>query len=88
MEAKKDVKLTGVVTQEGCPMDAAQMECTGYVLTADKGGARYMISKTETSSKLLAKVKTKTRVKVTGDVAGKDGHAILKVTSFKVSGNA
>jgi hypothetical protein len=88
IEEKKDVQLTGVVTQEGCPVDAAEMGCTGYVLTADNGGEKYMIQKTDAAEKLLSKVKAKSRVKVTGDVAAKGAQATLKVTKFKVGGNA
>jgi hypothetical protein len=85
---QKNVVLTGVISQEGCPMEAADMACTGYVLTADKNAGKYMIGKNEAAEKMLAKVKNKGRVTVTGDVSAKEGKALLKVAKYKPAGNA
>ena len=85
---QKDVQLTGVVTQEGCPQEAEGMGCTGYVLTADNNKGRYMIYKSDTGTKLISKVKKSARVQVKGDVLDQDGRAMLNVTTFKVVGNA
>lgn len=86
---QKDVVLTGVVTQEGCPQDAEAMSCTGYVLTADNNKGRFMITKGDVAKKLVKKAeKGATRVQVKGDVLDQDGRPMLHVATFKVMGNA
>ena len=86
---QKDVVLTGVVTQEGCPQDAEAMSCTGYVLTADNNKGRFMIFKSDVGQKLVKKAEKKaTRVQVKGDVLDQDGKAMLHVATFKMVGSA
>ncbi|MBI5497719.1 MAG: hypothetical protein HY904_22115 [Deltaproteobacteria bacterium] len=85
---KKDVVLTGVVTQEGCPMDAAEKGCTGYVVTTAKGD-KFMIVKSAQSDKLLKGLKAGSKVELKGDVLDSgDGHAMVHVVQYKVAGNA
>lgn len=88
VQDQKNVQLTGVVSQEGCPMEASEIQCTGYVLTADKGGGKYMIRKNDVADKMLTQVKAKAKVKVKGDVINHQGRATFSVSTFKVGGNA
>ncbi|MEW5853404.1 MAG: hypothetical protein AB2A00_31805 [Myxococcota bacterium] len=83
----KQLTLTGVVMEEGCPMEAKEMGCTGRVLVLEDGG-KYMIMKNKGSEKMIAAVKQNTKVTVKADVVEKNGHTMVRIKSFKPVANS
>jgi hypothetical protein len=95
-EPGKAVTLVGMVTREGCPMEAKSMDCTGCVLTLDAGkdgATKYMIVKDAAAEKMLkgvfgAKKEGQARIEVKGELFEKDGKKLVRIKSYKLVATA